>query len=1103
MSQAPAPYVEASGSRTRHDIAGIVIGVVGVALLIAVLTPTTGVLTMGVSGLLHRLLGLGALLVPLALIVWAITFFVPTNRVMPGRVACGLGLIALGVIALLGITAEGAVADPSLLFTPALLVSRGGYVGNGLAWVLLSLTGEVVGVVVLVGLLIAGLVVLGFSMTEVIQQASLRLRERREFARRQKQERAAQLAREADLDLLRAQGDMPEDYAPTALFDPDQPLGDQGQYPEAPLDGVPTSVLDRSRTGQRASTVRTFGCGDYPDVNGNGAPVAPAFAGDAPATTYLQQADIPATTYLQQAGIPEDVLKGVPTSVLKRAQGRGASLTRQYLDDQNGPALAPAASPDETTFLQPAMAFGEVPEDLDEEAFPGLAQSLGGTPQAPLRRGIDTAFTREDAGSKAFRRERVRDQRRAESASRNWWEGTDQPQADIDERDVAFADARLDVPVPGIIAGIHHVEAEVEPEPGFDPEPESEPEAPAEQTTPFPSLAGEGREVWREAASADPEPDQGLAEEEDVQDWDPEASPCVADMTPPWESLPDQAEKADQTRADSAKKARTPSTETTRLTSADRAPQKGATDFAGVSGAAASARPAAPSSDFQLPDPALLRHTTHGLKKSQAELDEIAHMGERLADVLTEFKVPGEVKGWIEGPTCTTYEIKPGQGVRVNRFTALEEDIARSLAQESVRIYTPVHGTSYIGIEVPNQTRQTVLFGDIIACVTGGPLDFAVGLDANGKPVHTDLATLPHLLIAGTTGSGKSVMVNSIICSLLMRNTPDDVRLIMVDPKQVELTGYNGIPHLVMPVVTDPHQASAALQWAVTEMTRRFKVFSNVGVRDIISYNRNLEDPQVVAQTGLKHLPYLVVIIDELTDLMMVAKKDVEASITRIAQLGRAAGVHIVTATQRPSADVVTGLIKANISNRMALKVASGIDSKVILDQTGAEKLLGHGDMLFLQTRWGSKPRRIQGCYLSDPEIANIVSHLKTQASAASAEDLGMAPMGDARQLTMDTRGLDAGGSDYADSGEVTAVNDDDPLVMRAAQLVVENQLGSTSMIQRRLKLGYARAGRVMDMLEELGVVGPARSSKPRDVLIQDLDELSALFGTEFTEGDV
>ena len=351
---------------------------------------------------------------------------------------------------------------------------------------------------------------------------------------------------------------------------------------------------------------------------------------------------------------------------------------------------------------------------------------------------------------------------------------------------------------------------------------------------------------------------------------------------------------------------------------------------------------------------------------SDKELEQTA---ESLQSTLLEFGRSARVVGWIAGPTVTTFKLQPGEGERVSKISSLEDDIALSLAAQSVRIFAPIPGTSLVGIEIPNRKRQNVNLGDVLPYVKGGPLELAIGRDAEGTPVVADLAKMPHLLIAGTTGSGKSVMINSIITTLLMRALPEDVRLIMVDPKRVELAGYNGLPHLYVPVVTEPKQAASALQWAVSEMERRLKVFERLNVRKISTYNEKQAAGEFEHYDNPpQKMPYLVIIIDELSDLMMVAGKDVEASIVRIAQLGRAAGIHLIVATQRPSSNVVTGLIKANITNRIAFNVATGIDSRVIIDQMGAEKLTGLGDMLFSKVDWG-KPRRIQGCFVSDDEI--------------------------------------------------------------------------------------------------------------------------------------
>lgn len=465
---------------------------------------------------------------------------------------------------------------------------------------------------------------------------------------------------------------------------------------------------------------------------------------------------------------------------------------------------------------------------------------------------------------------------------------------------------------------------------------------------------------------------------------------------------------------------------------------------------------------------------------SDKELEQTA---ESLQSTLLEFGRSARVVGWIAGPTVTTFKLQPGEGERVSKISSLEDDIALSLAAQSVRIFAPIPGTSLVGIEIPNRKRQNVNLGDVLPYVKGGPLELAIGRDAEGTPVVADLAKMPHLLIAGTTGSGKSVMINSIITTLLMRALPEDVRLIMVDPKRVELAGYNGLPHLYVPVVTEPKQAASALQWAVSEMERRLKVFERLNVRKISTYNEKQAAGEFEHYDNPpQKMPYLVIIIDELSDLMMVAGKDVEASIVRIAQLGRAAGIHLIVATQRPSSNVVTGLIKANITNRIAFNVATGIDSRVIIDQMGAEKLTGLGDMLFSKVDWG-KPRRIQGCFVSDDEINEIVEFVKSQSEPDYHEEIlsAVAPA----SMSM------AGGGGIVRTG-VAEPQDDDPLIWEAAHIVVDSQLGSTSGLQRRLKVGYARAGRIMDMLEEKGVVGPPDGSKPREVLL-DEEGLAAL----------
>ena len=516
-------------------------------------------------------------------------------------------------------------------------------------------------------------------------------------------------------------------------------------------------------------------------------------------------------------------------------------------------------------------------------------------------------------------------------------------------------------------------------------------------------------------------------------------------------------------------------------TSTATAPDVSATDDGGADRASSDTEDAE-EDGLKLPPLEILHANPQSVSAASSD-KELEQTAESLQSTLLEFGRSARVVGWIAGPTVTTFKLQPGEGERVSKISSLEDDIALSLAAQSVRIFAPIPGTSLVGIEIPNRKRQNVNLGDVLPYVKGGPLELAIGRDAEGTPVVADLAKMPHLLIAGTTGSGKSVMINSIITTLLMRALPEDVRLIMVDPKRVELAGYNGLPHLYVPVVTEPKQAASALQWAVSEMERRLKVFERLNVRKISTYNEKQAAGEFEHYDNPpQKMPYLVIIIDELSDLMMVAGKDVEASIVRIAQLGRAAGIHLIVATQRPSSNVVTGLIKANITNRIAFNVATGIDSRVIIDQMGAEKLTGLGDMLFSKVDWG-KPRRIQGCFVSDDEINEIVEFVKSQSEPDYHEEIlsAVAPA----SMSM------AGGGGIVRTG-VAEPQDDDPLIWEAAHIVVESQLGSTSGLQRRLKVGYARAGRIMDMLEEKGVVGPPDGSKPREVLL-DEEGLAAL----------
>lgn len=496
--------------------------------------------------------------------------------------------------------------------------------------------------------------------------------------------------------------------------------------------------------------------------------------------------------------------------------------------------------------------------------------------------------------------------------------------------------------------------------------------------------------------------------------------------------------------------------------------------------------PAAPSKQegFELPSIELLKKSKTKIKGGASE-SELKRTAACLQETLEDFNIFAQVVGWVAGPTVTLFKVDLPSGVRVSRITALEDDIALALAAPGVRIFAPIPGTNYVGIEVPNQQRKSVLLGDIITKAGSEPLEIAIGMDVEGREIISDLAKMPHLLIGGTTGSGKSVSINAMIMSILMRSTPSQVRFIMIDPKRVEFTPYNGIPHLYVPVVTEPREAASALSWGVAEMERRLKVFSKVGARNIGQYNAKVQNGELEDETA-QEIPYIVIIIDELADLMMNVGKEVEFSISRIAQLARAAGIHLIVATQRPSTNVVTGLIKANITNRIAFNVASGIDSRVVLDTPGAENLIGLGDLLLSKPEF-AKPQRIQGCYVSEDEINAVVERLKEQGEPEYHSEI------------LKTNLITLGASNPDGSGGGSS--SDDPLIWEAADIVVSGGLGSTSNIQRRLKVGYSRAGRIMDMLEEKGVVGPPNGSKPREVLVDTL-ELETLKAFEAQDDD-
>ena len=1022
-------------ARTRKDIAGVVLAVLAVALLVTMAMKPSGIVTLFLHDSISLGLGVGAFLLPAGLLAICASLFVRTEREhFALRMGIGLGMLMLAILALLALYTPGGEAD-EVLFAADQLTMHGGYVGAGIAWVLLHLLGRAVGTVVLVGVALGGAIIIGFSVSGVIDLV------------REKGAEQIQRRRERNRD----DGEVFETpqyaLAPAADADAGRNMPAVRVYSADAVDGkAETRVIKRGGSGGGIlGKAQAAAAAIRDSLSGGGRDGYDDRYGDGYDDRYDDNYE---ADYEGYDGYDEyDDGHG-----RRDSQGFRGRRNSDRFDNRRSDGFGHDREPEHPsrpTGVPRMPNTGYVPRDLSK---PRRATST-------IREQIDGGYGVGARGAEAVDM---------------YWPG-----------EYAFDEA-AEYANGGFVPTAYD-----EYDDGFD-----------EYGDDYGEYGYDGH------------PDAGLTT------LAGEAVGAIGEFEPPTRRLPRASDKVEASgrtsRKASAPKADRSSAPTTALRPAqdagqgaaeedaqpsavqqamtrklDRMAQEGAAQqvskTASKPKAAPKKQPAKKSAErggFVLPSEDLVKHSSRATKADEAELRTVA--GE-LQSTIEDFGIMAKVVGWVAGPTVTLFKVDLPSGVRVNRIMNLTDDIALAMASPGVRIFAPIPGTNYVGIEVPNRTRQTVLLGDVLKQVKGGPLMVAIGKDVEGHAITADLAKMPHLLVAGTTGSGKSVAINSMIMTILMRATPDEVRLIMVDPKRVEFTPYNGIPHLYVPVVNDNKEAASALAWGVAEMEKRLKELSRVGVRNITQYNAKidsgaLDNPDAPeGEQRPKKMPYIVIVIDELADLMMNVGKEVELSISRIAQLARAAGIHLILATQRPSTNVVTGLIKANITNRMALTVASGIDSRVILDETGAENLIGYGDMLYGRPEY-PKPVRIQSCFVDEDEIEAVVDHLKSQGEPEYHNEI----------LKVNLIGL----GDSEPDGSGGSSSSLDPLFWEAAEIVVSSGMGSTSNIQRRLSVGYSRAGRIMDMLEEKGIVGPPNGSKPREVLVDAL-ELETLRGFE------
>lgn len=1043
-------------SSARNDIVGVVLAVVSVALFISLVSPSSAVVTHAMERALTQCFGVGAFLCPFALFLFSLTFFMDSEGPVNKRVAIGLAVIVVALLSMFSLNVQGAEADPNLVLSVTTAPVAGGYVGGFVAWVLLVLVGRLVGNALLVGIIIIAVIICGFSISEFVHRAHEGLDQARETHVERKVERAQKRdQKKEEREAQRAQKELQAKAAKAKK---------EASAKESAPDAPAVAAIDGSASKQSKRAFHLpFG---NKSAQRSDAEVAAAAAQAFAATPATSVAGSDQTSYLgsrktsvltrkrdgksvKQAQGQSSLDASTTTSSAKAATTGGATSSNNNGDGISGKSVASAMSslaaklgiqrhPDlDVDVATPAQSAAEAEKSLAKSASSTAKSGASG-----FMKGFGKFTKAMGLGGK-------KDSARSDASDGN----TDGGRHNADELPAGSAASKAtQVAGEAVSMGESFSAGASEASVAAATSAASSVAAAASSATPsvaVPDFLRKTAEAGDHAVNSKVRRTAGSGGASVSRANAPVSDGAYSARTNPSRGLATPEAQARTTR----------NAALSRPSAGSQAASVPASS--GVSSAAQT------SSDdgYELPPLSMLSSNPNsgGTASTKMELDETK---EALQSTLGEFGLRCRVVDYVSGPLVTTFRIEMGEGERVTKIKNLEDDIALTLAAEKVRIYAPIPGTSYVGVEIPNKTRQNVHLGDVLPYAKGGPLEVAIGRDSAGKPVIANIAKMPHMLVAGTTGSGKSVMINSMIMSLLMRTTPKQVRLIMIDPKRVEFTSYNGLPHLYVPVVTEPRQAASALQWAVSEMERRLKVFERAGARNIKVYNKMCVSGKLSEMDNPPEpMPYIVIIIDELSDLMMVAGKDVEASIVRIAQLARAAGIHLIIATQRPSANVVTGLIKSNIDTRAALKVSSVVDSRVILDEKGAERLLGNGDMLFKDR--GLTPRRVLGCYTSDSEIAEVVQFIRDQAEPDYHEEILTA-------VTPNTPG--------SSSGDLS--EEDDPLVWEAAQIVVESQLGSTSGLQRRLKVGYARAGRIMDMLEAKGVVGPPDGSKPREVLL-------------------